>query len=151
MKRIIGIGNLLLKDEGVGVHLVESLKSEKLPEGVELVDGATCGFDLLPFIEESDKVVIVDAMKAPDGEPGAVYRFTPEDYQTRPCGGASLHDVTLEDIFSIIKTTKRKRLPEIVIFGVEPAEIGWGMELTDKVKAVLPRLKELVLKEMKDA
>jgi hydrogenase maturation protease len=150
LRRIIGIGNLLLKDEGVGIHLIEYLRKEGGPlDGVELVDGATGGFDLLPFIEDSEKVVIVDAMKAPGGIPGSVYRFTPGDYETGT-RGSSLHDITLEDLFRLIRT-KNKHLPPVVIFGVEPCEIGWGMELTPKIKELLPRLRELVLKEIQDA
>ena len=150
VKRIIGCGNLLLRDEGVGVHLVKSLEGEKLPPGVELIDGACGGFDLLTFFEDADKVVIVDTVKAPGGVPGAVYRFTPDDFQTEEFPKTSLHDVSLHDIFSIVRQTSRK-MPEIVIFGVEPLDMDWGMELTEPVAKQLPKLRELVLKEMRDA
>ncbi|MCU0651317.1 MAG: HyaD/HybD family hydrogenase maturation endopeptidase [Candidatus Omnitrophica bacterium] len=145
MKRIIGCGNLLMQDEGIGVHLVRHLQGQKLPDDVELVDGATGGFDLLEVIKEAQKVIIVDAIKA-GGKPGDIYRFGPEDYQTESFPHTSLHDVSLKDIFEIIKLTGK--LPQITIFGVEPKTIDWGMELTDEVKVVLPRLGELVLKEI---
>jgi len=148
MKRIIGCGNLLLKDEGIGVHLIEYLKRQPLPEGVELVDGATGGFDLIPFIEDAQEVIIVDAVQA-GGTPGAVYRFTPEDFETAAAPGTSLHDVTLKDIFHIIQL--KRPLPPVVIFGVEPQEISWGMELTDAVRNGLPALAGMVIKELEHA
>ncbi|MFA5100566.1 MAG: HyaD/HybD family hydrogenase maturation endopeptidase [Candidatus Omnitrophota bacterium] len=148
MKRIIGCGNLLMQDEGVGVHFIRYLQEKKLPEDVELIDGAAGGFDLLPFIQDAQRVIIVDAVKA-RGEPGAIYKFGPEDYETDSFPQASLHDVSLKDIFSIVKLTGP--LPPITIFGVEPKAMDWGMELTDELKSVLPRLGELVLKEISHA
>ncbi|MCK5591130.1 MAG: hydrogenase maturation protease, partial [Candidatus Pacebacteria bacterium] len=60
---VLGIGNLLLKDEGVGIHAIQALEKESLPKNVELVDGAVVGFDLLPIIESCDKLIIIDAIK----------------------------------------------------------------------------------------
>jgi hydrogenase maturation protease len=148
MKRIIGCGNLLLRDEGIGVHLIQYLQKKTLPDDVELVDGATGGFDLLPFIQDADKVVIVDAVSG-RGEPGDIYRFGPEDFETDSVPNTSLHDVCLKDILHIVKLTGP--VPPVTIFGVEPKTMDWGMELTDEVKAVLPRLSELVLEEMSHA
>jgi len=148
MKRIIGCGNLLMQDEGIGGHLIEYLKGKTIPAGVELVDGGCGGFDLLGLIQESREVIIVDAVKA-GGSPGDIYKFTPEDYQTDTFPKTSLHDVSLKDIFEIVKRTGS--LPRIIIFGVEPKTIGWGMELTPDVGKVLPRLAELVIKEVQNA
>jgi hydrogenase maturation protease len=146
MKKIIGCGNLLLGDEGVGVHLIEYLKKQPLPEDIELIDGACGGFDLLPHFDDAQQVVIVDAIKA-DGKPGDIYKFTPDDFQTDSSPKTSLHDITLKDLFQIIK--KMGPLPQITIFGVQPKVIEWGMELSEDVAKVLPRLSELVIKEIK--
>jgi len=132
------------------VHLIKSLEGEKLPPGVELVDGACGGFDLMEYIEDAEKVVIVDTVTAPGGVPGAVYRFTPDDFETDQFPKTSLHDISLKDIFSLIKQT-RKELPGIVIFGVEPRDLDWGMELSETVSKQLPKLRELVLREIQDA
>ena len=148
MKRIIGCGNLLMQDEGIGVHLIRYLQDKKLPEDVELIDGATGGFDLIPFIQDAQKVIIVDAVKA-RGKPGEIYKFGPEDYETDSFPKTSLHDVCLKDIFQIVKLTGA--LPSITIFGVEPKTMNWGMELTEEVSAILPRLGELVLQEISNA
>ena len=148
--RVIGCGNLLLQDEGIGIHLIRYLEQRQLPEGIELIDGSTGGFDLLPYFEDSRKVVIVDAVKSPGGKAGDIYRFTPDDFDTAATPKTSLHDITLKDMFELVKRTKGS-LPPVVLFGVEPLLIDWGMELTTDVAAVLPRLGELVMKEIQDA
>jgi hydrogenase maturation protease len=148
MKRIIGCGNLLLKDEGIGVHLIEYLKLKDLPEDIELVDGATAGFDLLPFFQDAQKIVIVDAIRA-EGPPGSVYKFTPDDFSIDTALKASLHDITLDEVFKI--AAKLGKLPPITIFGVQPKDITWGMELSQDLKKLLPELGDLVIEEIKNA
>ena len=148
MKRIIGCGNLLLQDEGIGVHLIRYLQEAKLPDDVELIDGATGGFDLLSFIQDASRVIIVDAVKG-KGKPGDIYKFGPEDFETDSYPKTSLHDVCLKDIFQIVKLTGP--LPSVTIFGVEPKTMDWGMELTDEVRAALPKLGKLVLEEILNA
>jgi hydrogenase maturation protease len=148
MRRIIGCGNVLLQDEGIGVHLIHYLQGTRLPEDVELVDGACGGFDLLTFIQDSSRVIIVDAVKG-QGKPGDIYKFGPEDFETEYFPKTSLHDVCLKDIFNIVKLTGP--LPSITIFGVEPKTMDWGMELTQDVQKILPRLGELVLEEISHA
>jgi hydrogenase maturation protease len=146
MKKIIGCGNLLLKDEGIGVHLIEYLKSEPLPSGVELIDGATGGFDLMPHILGAEKVVIVDAIRA-EGKPGDIYKFTPDDFSTDSFPKTSLHDITLKDIFQVMQ--KMGPLPPITIFGVQPKVMEWGMELSEEIEELLPKLSKLVIEEIR--
>ena len=148
MKRIIGCGNLLFRDEGIGVHLIRYLQDKKLPADVELVDGATGGFDLISFIEGSNKVIIVDAVQG-NGSPGDIYKFGADDFEVESSPKTSLHDICLKDIFNIVKLTGT--MPPVTIFGVEPKTVDWGMELTEEVKAVLPRLGQLVLEEVSHA
>ncbi|GAG92591.1 unnamed protein product, partial [marine sediment metagenome] len=144
-KLIIGCGNLLLQDEGVGVHLIEYLKEKQLPKDVELVDGGTAGFDLIDFIQQAEKVVIVDAVKA-GGRPGEIYCFCPEDFETANSPKTSLHDIALKDVFQIIK--KLGPLPKIRIVGIEPKSIDCGTELSPELRKMLPKVSELVLREI---
>lgn len=148
MKRIIGCGNLLLGDEGLGVHLIEYLKKQPLAGDIELIDGGCAGFDLLPYFDDAQKVVIVDAVKA-GGKPADIYKFGPEDFQSDSPARISFHDVTLKEILDIVKRTGKT--PKITVFGVEPKSIEWGMELSEELKKVLPRLGKLVMKEILDA
>jgi len=148
MRLIIGCGNLLLKDEGIGVHVIEYLKQKNLPSDVELLDGGTAGFDLLGSIQEAEKVVIVDAVYS-GGNPGEIYSFSPKDFETEASPKTSLHDITLKDIFQAAR--KLGPLPKIRIIGIEPKTIDCGTELSPELKKMMPKISELVLKEIEDA
>jgi hydrogenase maturation protease len=144
---VLGVGNLLLRDEGVGIHVVKALAGHQFPPDVEVIDGATAGCDLLPLISGADRVVIVDALEG--GEPpGAVYRLTPEDFDQEPHeGSVSLHDIGITDVLKMLKLMEGHLLP-VVIVGIEPGKIEVGLELTPEVAASLPFVLELVIKEI---
>lgn len=143
---VLGVGNVLLRDEGVGVHAVKELMKRSYPPEVEIVDGGTGGMGLLYFIEDASRLIIIDAVNG-GAAPGTIFRFTPEDLEdSLLVSGQSLHDVSLLDVLYLAKVTGV--LPPTVIFGVQPAEISWGTELSSAVAASLPRLLELVHKEI---
>lgn len=148
MRLIIGCGNLLFKDEGIGVHVIEYLNQKNLPEGIELLDGGTAGIDLIGFIQNAEKVVIIDAVKA-GGKPGEISCFTPQDFETEASLKTSLHDITLKDVFRLIQ--KLGPLPKIKIIGIEPKDIDCGTELSPELKEMLPKISELALKEIRGA
>lgn len=144
---VIGCGNLLLSDEGLGIHLIEYLKQQTLPEDIELIDGGTAGFELIDFIRSAEKVVIVDAVKA-GGRPGQIYRFGPEDFETDNRPQTSVHGISLKDVFA--SAEKLGNLPVIKIIGAEPAEIKEGTELSAEIKQILPKLAEVVIAEIRE-
>ena len=146
MTLIIGCGNILLGDEGIGVHFIQNLEKGELPAGIQLLDGGTGGIELISYIKEADKVIIVDSIQA-QGESGAIYKFKPCDYEQEnsPFGSASLHEISLKDVFATMKQLKIKK--NITIFAIEPESIELKMELSKKIKALLPKLTDLVLKE----
>jgi hydrogenase maturation protease len=146
-KLILGCGNLLLQDEGVGVHLIEYLKGKELPPDTELLDGGTAGFALVDFIRDAEKVVIVDAVKA-GGKPGEIYCFGPEDFEAEDSPKTSLHDITLKDVFAMAK--KLGELPQIRIIGIEPKSIDYGLDLSPEIKQLLPKIAELAIEQIKD-
>lgn len=147
-KLVVGIGNLLLKDEGVGVHVIRALEKRSLPPDVELIDGGTAGADLLPYLSGAEKIIIVDALRA-GGEPGAVYCLTPEDCEPQAEGaGFSLHDLGVLVVLKDLELLEGRKTP-VLIIGVEPKELDWGMELTPEVAASLPKVIELVEKEIR--
>ena len=79
---IIGVGNLLLKDEGLGIHVVRELREKALPPGVEVIDGGVAGIGLLDLFQGARKLVLIDAADM-NLAPGTVVRFTPEDIRSR--------------------------------------------------------------------
>jgi len=141
---IIGIGNLLRRDEGIGVHVIERMEALELPDHVELLDIGTSTMDLISYLEGVRKLGVIDAMKA-GGIPGTIYKCRPEDLLPAEDGPISLHEIGLIETLDMAK--KKGLEMDTVIFGVEPKVLDWGMELSDEVKSKIPAIIEAVLKE----
>ena len=142
-KFVLGIGNVLLRDEGVGCHVVHALEGIPLPD-VKIIDGGTCP-DALQLLEDADKLVIVDAVKG-GGTPGQIYRFHLEDITLEQKPFLSLHDVGLVDNLMLMQLWRN--IGEAVIIGVEPREINWGLELSPELREKMPQIIETILAEL---
>ncbi|HTG82543.1 MAG TPA: hydrogenase maturation protease [Geobacteraceae bacterium] len=140
---ILGIGNLLLMDEGVGCHAARALQEEALPEDVVVLEAGTDFLSALPEIEKADRIIIVDAMQG-DEAPGTVYRVPFEECLKPQCI-ASLHGF---DVSRTLYLAGRDTVPEVVVFGVEPALIQWGTELSPAVREMMPAVIEAVKREI---
>lgn len=143
MTLILGIGNLLLADEGVGVHAARALMAERRPPGVEVLEVGTAILDALPSLKKARRLIILDAMRA-QGAPGAVYRV-PLDRCQSSSVVASLHGF---DLARVLALAGRSDLPDGVVFGVEPARLEWSMDLSPEVAGAVPFLLEAVRKEL---
>ncbi len=142
---VVGIGNLIKTDDGVGVHAVRYLEG-KVPEGVELVEGSIYCADLFNIIEGKRKAIFIDAIDAGE-EPGAIFRFTPDEVKQKTTRPLSIHDFGLYEL--ILTSRMMGQCPEeITIFAVQVEETGFGDRLTERVAAALPRVCELVLSEI---
>ena len=141
---IVGVGNLLMKDEGVGIHAVRRLQELDLPEDIEIVDGGTSP-DLVAYVGPGDRLIIVDAARA-GGEPGAVYRFRPDDLAHEAADLASAHQLGVVPNLKLLELAGAAPR-EVVIIGVEPEEIAPGLELTDTLAARLAVVVDVVLRE----
>jgi hydrogenase maturation protease len=135
---VAGLGNLLLADDGVGVHAVRELGRSR-QRGVTVAEVGTAVLDALHLFERADCVLAIDAMQA-GGPPGQIYRFRLEDVEN-PQSKVSLHDFGLRSIFEFLNPPRR---PEILVLGVEPQVINYGLDLSPPVRAALPRLLEEV-------
>jgi hydrogenase maturation protease len=143
---IIGIGNLILRDEGIGVHAARELEKLALPPEAEVIDGGTATMELLPVIRAAERIIVIDALKG-GGSPGTIYRLSPEDLMVDAERLLSLHQVGLLEVLGMAQQLGGN--PAVVIIGVEPKEITWGTELTPVVAAKLPQVIEAVLAELK--
>ena len=144
---ILGIGNLLLKDEGVGVHVVNRLKDMPLPPDVEVMDGGTMGIDLLYYIEGREKVVVIDTAKAGD-PPGTVYRFTDNELTEKREFLRTAHGIDFSDVVKTARMLGTKP-DEIIFIGVEPEDMSEGLELSPLIEKRIPFIIKLVMKEIK--
>jgi len=129
---VLGVGNILLKDEGVGVRVVEEMtRRYTFPENVEVLDGGTLGMELMRFLLGTDKVIIIDAI---DGSlpPGSIYQFEKEAVKTYFREKVSVHDLGIQDVLAALDVLE-KPLKDLVVMGVQPAVIDVGLELTPVV------------------
>lgn len=144
---ILGVGNLLLSDEGVGVHVANELVKLELPPGVTVVEGGTDGFRLINVITEADRLIVVDAVKG-GGAPGSIYRFDINEVQNCPSGfKTSVHQIGILEVINLSGLIGKT--PQTTVIGIEPESLEMGMELSPEVKAKIPRIIELIQEELK--
>jgi len=153
---VLGLGNILLKDEGIGVHIAQKLQRVALPYNVEVIDGGTAGFDVLLSAQDVKRLVVIDALRA-GKESGTIYKAR---LKIEECdkleqifsGGSkiSLHQTGLIDALAASRKMNGA-LEEIVIIGVEPESTDLGLELTEQVKQKVPEIINIALKEIEDA
>jgi hydrogenase maturation protease len=146
---ILGVGNILLRDEGVGVRVVEQLERDfSFPENVRLVDGGTQGLWLMSTIQESDHLIVVDAVLG-RGEPGTLYRLEKDDLPKGLRAKQSAHDSDLIEALNLCELLDAGP-KSVTVIGIEPADIQpYGLELTEKVAAKVDELAEKVLEELR--
>jgi len=142
-KFVVGIGNVLLRDEGIGCHVVGALEGIPLPD-VQVIDGGTCP-DVLQLLEDVDKLVVVDAARG-GGMPGQIYRFRPEDVTLEQKPLLSLHDMSLIDSLKLMQL--RHNVGDAVIIGVEPKDINCGLELSPELQERIPQIIGAILSEL---
>ncbi len=137
----------MLKDEGVGIRAVQQLMEEFSHPEVELIDGGTSGLDLLPLFERCQHLFVIDCVRGGE-KPGTVYKFDSTEIRKKEDAyKISAHDFDLVDTIELAKALNKK-MPRITIYGVEPASIDWGLELTSAVSRSLKKLVVLVKKDI---
>ena len=149
---ILGIGNLLFKDEGVGIHVAEKMSKMDLPPDVEVMDGGMKAPIFMYIIEGRKKVIVIDAMQR-GGPPGSIYRFSEKEYDEKRKG---FPRTTQESEFDdALKTTYlMKTTPDEVVFiGVEPEDMGekdlkLNIGLSPTLKKKMPEIIEAVMREI---
>ena len=144
--QVLGIGNSILSDDGVGIHVVECLKAEDIPPGVVLSVGGTGGSALIDMIEESNRLIIVDAIVT-GSPPGTIHELSLKDILSIiPIHLASSHDIDFLTIFGLGEEILGKRLPsEVLIIAVEAADVtSFSEECTPHVKDAINKVVRLI-------
>jgi hydrogenase maturation protease len=145
---VLGIGNLILQDEGVGIQAIQQLEAQfEIPPEIEVLDGGTSGMELLTPISDAEQIIILDAVKT--GKPaGTIVRLDNQEIPTFFRTKVSPHQVGLADVLAAATLTDS--MPRnLVLFGVEPLEIDLGMELSAPVAEQMPRLVQMIVDELK--
>jgi hydrogenase maturation protease len=136
---ILGLGNLLCTDDGVGVVAVQAIAASRLiPEGVRVLDGGTLGLALLPYLEDADRAILIDAIEV-DAAPGTLVRLEGEEVGPAVAARLSVHQVGVSDLIEAARWRGRVP-PRLVLLGVVPETTELGVNLSPRVQAALPAL-----------
>ncbi len=143
---VIGVGNTILADDGVGVHAARRLQDDpRLPAGVSILDGGTMGLELGPFVSDASRVLILDAVNTGEA-PGTLTRMTGRDLLGTP-RGRSVHQLGVADLIATLTLASTKP-QEIVVLGLQPANTDWGTTLSPDVEAALGGLVDAALAQL---
>lgn len=146
---VLGVGNVLLSDEGVGVRAIEKLQSDyDLPPEVVIIDGGTTGMEMLEDLSNADHIVIIDAVRA-GKPPASIVRLAGEQVPVFFKTKLSPHQIGLSDVLATLAFIGEAP-GGVTVFGVEPVSLETGMALTPQVEARLPTLLELVATELRE-
>ena len=144
---VIGVGNILMADDGVGVAVIEALKEEPLPAGTELYDAGTALNDVLALIQRCDRVILVDSCKS-GAKPGSICRsrLRPDEWENTPLGD-SLHDIDVLDALQMHRLAGG-RIGELILIGIEPEQVVLHQGLSPSLRKRLPEIVQAVRNEL---
>lgn len=145
---ILGVGNILLQDEGIGVRVVEKLQQTyRFPSNVELLDGGTIGLDLINYLDDVSHLLVIDAVEAAK-PPGTIIRLVNNEIPAFLAHKISPHQIGISDILSVARL--RDMVPdEMVLIGIQPQSLDTGLELSPTIQARVDDLVAAVLAELK--
>ncbi len=144
---VLGLGNVLCGDDGLGAVAISRIRARyEIPEGVSVLDGGTLGLSLLPYLEDAEKVILVDAIRA-EAPPGSFVRLDGEEVGPAVAGRLSVHQVGVADLLDAARW--RGRLPEeLVLLGLVPETLEVGLTRSARVEAALSGLVDRVVREV---
>jgi hydrogenase maturation protease len=142
---VLGIGNILLKDDGVGVEVANRLAEMPWPDNVSIIDAGTAIMSLLDVFIKNEKIIVVDCLKG-GHEPGTIYRLNPEQLGAWQKESLSLHDVQVLDMMKMAALFNSH--PDVVIFGIEPHTLELNLGLSETMQERFHVLVEHVRQEL---
>jgi hydrogenase maturation protease len=148
---VLGIGNVLMGDEGVGVHAVRRLEREALPPHVRVVDGGTGGFHLLSYLSDFDTVVMIDATM--DGQPAGTVSVTRPRYASDFPRTLSAHDIGLRDLVesaALLRSLPTIHLVTVSIDTMQPMELSLSASIEAALPGVIDEVRRLVERDRLD-
>jgi len=144
---VLGLGNVLHADDGAGVQAIQRLRQDaRVPEDVSLVEGGTLGLELLPYVWDCSRLIVIDAVDVGEA-PGTVVRMTGEELNSLP-GNASVHQLGVSDLLVALRVLAQRE-PEVVLLGAQPANTDWSTELSPAMVAAMDSLLEAAIAELR--
>ena len=134
---VLGIGNIILSDEGFGVRVVEYLqKNFTFPDNVNLIDGGTLGVELTHFVTGTQRLLIIDSING-GAEAGKIFHLRGDEIKNHFAQKISAHEVGIQDVLTMLEVTGRK-IPHVELIGAQPFSLEAGVELSEPMKKLLP-------------
>jgi len=144
---VLGLGNILHADDGAGAQVIHRLRRDaRVPATVSLVDGGTLGLELLPYIWDCSRLIVIDAVDVGTA-PGTVLRMSGEELNSLP-GSSSVHQLGVSDLLVALRVLAQQQ-PAVVLLGVQPANTEWSTELSPAVEAAIDSLVEATVCELR--
>ncbi len=144
---VLGIGNIVLRDEGFGVRVAEYLTAHyTFPAKVQVLDGGTLGMELLRFIDGTKRLLLLDAVRG-EKAPGETYRLAGDEVAAHFQDKLSAHEIGIQDILTLLTLTG-KPVPEVVVLGAEPVDMAAGMALSPALSALVPEMARRAVEEL---
>jgi len=145
---VLGLGNVLMQDEGIGVHLVNMLATKyEFDPAIQLIDGGTTGTDLLPYFDSNERIMILDAVDF-GKKAGHVEVLRNDEILARFKSKLSLHHLGLSDVLSTLQLLEIKP-EEICLIGMQPASMELDLALSESIRLHLENTLEIILAELK--
>ena len=143
---VLGLGNILHRDDGAGPQAISRLRADpRVPADVSLVEGGTLGLELLSYVWDCARLIVIDAIDV--GEPpGTLVRMSGEELNSLP-GNSSVHQLGVSDLLVALRMLA-ERQPEVVLLGVQPENTDWSSELSSSVAATIDSLVEATIGEL---
>lgn len=147
---ILGIGNPILGDDGIGFHIAQELAEKIKDENIEVKDTTVNGLNLFELIAGYDKLIIIDAIMTEDGKAGEIYKLKPEGIGEPTCSTISAHHSNLANTIELGKRLFPQEMPEeVTVFAVGTQQVAKVTEeMTEKVREAIPKIVSLVLEEI---
>ena len=146
---VLGLGNILLGDEGFGVHFIRWFGERyRFSDDVRLLDGGTLGFGLLDIVTSTKHLIVIDVIRVDDDNPGSLYRFSQKEMEINMPDPTSAHEVEFADV--LIQAELMNRCPDVVFICIVPKEYGGDMdlEMSPIMKEKFPDTEKILLKEL---
>ncbi len=143
---VLGLGNILHADDGAGAQVIKRLREgARVPGDVSLVEGGTLGLELLPYVWDCSRLIVIDAVDVGEA-PGTVVRMSGEELNSLP-GTSSVHQLGVSDLLVALRVLQQQP-PAVVLLGVQPASTDWSTELSPAVAAAMDCLVAAVVREL---
>jgi len=144
---VLGLGNVLHADDGAGAQVIKRLREDaRVPRDVSLIEGGTLGLELLPYVWDCSRLIVIDAVEVGQAA-GTLVRMSGEELNSLP-GNSNVHQLGVSDLLVALRMMAQRQ-PAVVLLGVQPGNTDWSTELSPAVSEAMDALAEAAIRELR--